>query len=257
MLIDSHCHLYYEPYVNNMTNTILECKAKNINALLSISVDLKTSLINIDLSNKYKEIYCSIGIHPNEINKNSSASIEKIKNIYKKKSKIIAIGEIGLDYSRDFDRDNQLSYFEKQIQISSELSLPVIVHTRDSNSDTLSVIKNHSTKLKNKFLIHCFSGNISFAKALLDLGCYISFSGLVTFKNTIDISDAAKYVPLDRLLVETDSPYLSPHPLRGKVNSPKNVVLVAKKIAELKKVDITIIENQTTDNFYNFFNLNK
>ena len=257
MLVDSHCHLYYEPLINNIQNTINECKSKNINILLSISVDLKTSLINIDLANKYKEIFCSIGIHPNEVEKNLPDSIEKIKNIYKKQNKIIAIGEIGLDYSRNFNRNKQLLFFEKQIQISTELGLPVIIHTRDSDSDTLSIIKNHSLNFKKKFLIHCFSGNISYARSLLDLGCYISFSGLVTFKNAIEISNAAKYVPLDRLLVETDSPYLSPHPLRGKTNYPKNVILIANKIAELKNVDVSIVENYTTNNFYNFFDLNK
>ena len=131
----------------------------------------------------------------------------------------------------------------------------VIVHTRDSDDETLSIIKSHTSSKNIRFLIHCFTGSLSFAKALLNLGCYISFSGIVTFKNTLDLQDVVKYVPLDNMLIETDSPYLSPQPFRGKKNSPENVVYVAQKIAELKKINIDEVGEKTSSNFFKAFNI--
>jgi len=255
MLIDSHCHLYYEPFISNMQATIEESKKNKIDLMLTISVDLSTTLINIDLANSYPEIYCSIGIHPNNVLKNKLENLETIKSLYKKSNKIIAVGEIGLDYYRNNNKEEQIAFLKKQIQIASELSLPIIIHTRDAEDETLKVIKENSEK--NKFLIHCFSGSLEFAKSLLDCGCFISLSGIVTFHNAQNVQEVAKYIPLDRLLVETDSPYLSPDPYRGRTNYPKNVFFVAKKIAEIKNTSIENISNHTSSNFYKFFNLKK
>lgn len=256
-LIDSHCHLYYEPFINNIQSTINECKINHVISLLSISVDLNTSLINTRLANTYSEIYCSIGIHPNEVSKTKIETVSKLEDLFLKSRKVLAIGEIGLDYFRNNNKSEQINYFEKQIELSLKLKLPIIVHTRNSDDDLISIIKEYSKYENIKFLIHCFTGDLQFSKFLLDLGCYISLSGVVTFKNAHHTHEVASYVPLDKLLVETDSPYLSPHPFRGNVNYPKNVILVAKKIAEIKKLKIEVIEKYTTENFYKFFNLKK
>ena len=255
MLIDSHCHLYYEPFISDIKATISESKKNKIDLLLSVSVDLNTAIINIDLANNYPEIYCSFGIHPNNVSKNKIENIQIIESLYKKSNKIIAVGEIGLDYYRNKNKEEQIIFFKKQIQMASKLNLPLIIHTRDAENDTLNIIKENY--YKNKFLIHCFSGSLEFAKSLLDCGCFISLSGIVTFQNAYNVQEVAKYIPLDRLLVETDSPYLSPYPHRGKINSPKNVFYVAKKIAEIKNISIENISNHTTNNFYKFFNLQK
>jgi len=255
MLIDSHCHLYYEPFISNMQATLNESKKNKIDLLLTISVDLNTALINIDLANSYPEIYCSVGIHPNNVSKNKIENIEIIKSLYTKSNKIIAVGEIGLDFYRNTNQEEQLVFFKKQIEIASELDLPIIIHTRDAENETLRIIKENCNK--NKFLIHCFSGSLEFAKSLLDFGCFISLSGIVTFQNAHNVQKVAKYIPLDKLLIETDSPYLSPEPYRGKTNYPKNVFFVAKKIAEIKNTSIENISEHTSTNFYKFFNLNK
>jgi len=255
MLIDSHCHLYYEPFISNMQATLNDAKKNKIDFLLTISVDLNTALINIDLANSYPEIYCSVGIHPNNVSKNKIENIEIIKSLYTKSNKIIAVGEIGLDFYRNKNQEEQLVFFKKQIEIASELGLPIIIHTRDSENETLRIIKENYNK--NKFLIHCFSGSLDFAKSLLDFGCFISLSGIVTFQNAHNVQEVAKYIPLDKLLIETDSPYLSPEPYRGKTNCPKNVFLVAKKIAEIKNTSIENISEHTSTNFFKFFNLNK
>jgi len=255
--IDSHCHLYYEPFIHDIQATLDECKKNNIDLLLSIGIDLKTSRQNIELANKYSDIYCSIGIHPNEVSKINSDVIVDLKNLYKTSKKILAIGEIGLDYYRNQNKFEQLDFFDKQIYLAKELNLPVIIHTRDADNDMLSIIKKHTNITNQKFLIHCFSGTLEFAKKLLNFDCYISLSGIVTFKNATNIHEVARNIPLDRLLIETDSPYLSPHPFRGKVNSPAKVIYVAKKISELKEIKLNDIEKHTSNNFYNFFNVKK
>ena len=149
----------------------------------------------------------------------------------------------------------QIDLFETHIKFAVEDNSTVIVHTRDAEDETLSILKEHTKNSNLRVLIHCFTGSMKFAKSLLDIGCYISFSGIITFKNTIEIQEVAKYTPMDRVLIETDSPYLSPHPLRGKKNYPQNVILVAKRLSELKKIEISQIGRSTSDNFLKVFNL--
>ena len=230
-------------------------KKKKIKKILTIGTNLKTSEISSDLSSKYDEIYSAIGIHPNEVI-NDSQNIFKIKNIYKKNIKNIAYGETGLDYhfSKDY-RLEQLKLFEKHINFAQEDNSTVIVHTRDAETDTAAIIDSSLKFKKVNFLIHCFTGTIDFAKKLLNMGCYISFSGIITFKNSHDLQNVVKYIPLDRILIETDSPYLSPDPYRGKNNSPINLEYVAKKVAEIKKISYEKVGILTSNNFYKIFNL--
>ena len=251
MIIDSHCHLDYEPLINNIDQVLLNAKKNNILNLLTIGTSLESSKKVLDIVNKYPEVYGAIGIHPNS----TTGNLEKLDNILalkKKNKKIIAFGETGLDYFyKHSDKNDQIHAFEKHIEFSIAENVPVIIHTRDADDDTVSIIKEYYKK--TKFLIHCFTGNLVFAKELLNLNCLISFSGIITFKKSNNLRDVVKYVPLERMLIETDSPYLSPDPFRGKSNEPANVKIIAETVASIKQITFDEVANSTTTNFKKFF----
>lgn len=247
-LIDSHCHLYYEPYINNIQLTIEECRKNNVNKLLTIGVDVSTSKKNIELANRYKEVYCTIGIHPNSTNNINKKDINILEKLLTKSNKILGIGETGLDYFRDYDKKKQIYSFERHVEISKQNNLPIIIHSRNAEIDTLSIIKKHKTNEQN-FVIHCFSGSADFAKKCLEMGCYISFSGILTFKNVDYLRKICEFVPDNKLLIETDSPYLSPEPYRGRVNHPKNVKFVAEEISKIRDCSLENICQITSKNF--------
>jgi TatD DNase family protein len=251
MIIDSHCHLDYEPLINNIDQVLLNAKNNNIENILTIGTSLESSNKVLEIVNKYPNVYGAIGIHPNTTTNN----LEKLDHIFelkKKSKKIIAFGETGLDYFyKNSEKKDQIHSFEKHIEFSIEENVPVIVHTRDADKDTISIIKKYYKK--TKFLIHCFTGNINFAKDLLNLNCLISFSGIITFKKSNDLRDIVKYVPLEKMLIETDSPYLSPDPLRGKCNEPANVKIIAESIAKIKEVTFEEVAKLTTINFNKLF----
>ena len=254
-IVDSHCHLYYEPYIKNLQKTIDECKSKNVRRFLSISVDLETSLKNIKISEKFNEIYCTVGLHPNNVLSGHN-DLDKTLNLYIPNTKIVGIGEAGIDLFRS--KENialQIECFEKQIEFCIKNNLPIVVHSRNSENETINVLK----KFKNrdlKFILHCFSGSMRFAKECVDLNGYIAFGGMITFKKCLNLAEICKHIPSNKLLVETDSPYLSPHPFRGKVNHPQNTSLVVKKIAEIKQKNFEEISKITTDNFNELFKIN-
>ena len=253
-LIDSHCHLYYEPYSLDLKKCIDDCKDDNVNLLLSIGVDYQTSFENIKIAENFKEVYCTIGLHPNNV-KEKSAELNKIFNLVYTSNKIIGVGECGIDLFRSKNNLNeQIKVFEMQIEFAIDKKLPLIIHSRDSHDQIIKVINNYKNS-NFKFVMHCFSGSVSYAKKYLDLGGYISFSGILTFKNATELHNTCKEVPLDKILVETDSPYLSPHPFRGKTNHPKNTVFVAKKLAEIKNQNFDEVSKITTDNFCKLFNI--
>ena len=251
MIIDSHCHLDYEPLINNIDQVLLNAKKNNILNLLTIGTSLESSKKVLDIVSKYLNVYGAIGIHPNS----TTGNLEKLDDILalkKKNKKIIAFGETGLDYFyKRSEKKDQIIAFEKHIEFSIAESVPVIVHTRDADDDTISIIKKYYKK--TNFLIHCFTGTLNFAKNLLDLNCLISFSGIITFKKSNDLREVVKYVPLERMLIETDSPYLSPDPFRGKSNEPANVKIVAEAVASIKQITFNEVVNSTTVNFKNFF----
>jgi len=251
MIIDSHCHLDYEPLVNNIDQVLLNAKKNNISQLLTIGTSLESSKKVLEIVEKYENIYGAIGIHPNSITNNLN-NLNDLIDIKKKSKKIIAFGETGLDYFyKKSKKKDQLYSFEKHIEFAISEGVPVIIHTRDADEDTISIIKKYFKK--TKFLIHCFTGNLGFAKNLLDLECLISFSGIITFKKSTELRSVVKYVPMEKMLIETDSPYLSPDPLRGKSNEPANVKIVAENIAIIKGISLDEVANLTTKNFKNFF----
>jgi len=251
MIIDSHCHLDYEPLVDNLDQVLLNAKKNNIENLLTIGTSLESSTKVIDIVNKYPNVYGAVGIHPNS----TTGNLEKLDDILvlkKKNKKIIAFGETGLDYFyKRSEKNDQILAFEKHIEFSMAENVPVIVHTRDADDDTISIIKKYYQK--TNFLIHCFTGTLDFAKKLLDLNCLISFSGIITFKKSNNLRDVVKYVPLERMLIETDSPYLSPDPFRGKSNEPANVKIIAESVASIKQITFDEVANSTTTNFKKFF----
>ena len=251
MIIDSHCHLDYEPLINNIDQVLLNAKKENITNLLTIGTSLESSKKVLEIVSKYPNVYGAIGIHPNSTTGNLD-KLDEILMLKKKNKKIIAFGETGLDYFyKRSDKKDQIIAFEKHIEFSISEKIPVIIHTRDADDDTISIVKKYYKK--TNFLIHCFTGNLEFAKNLLNLNCLISFSGIITFKKSNDLRDIVKYVPLEKMLIETDSPYLSPDPFRGKSNEPANVKIVAETIASIKQISFEQVATSTTANFNNFF----
>jgi TatD DNase family protein len=246
MIIDSHCHLDYEPLINNIDQILLNAKKNDIAKLLTIGTSLESSQKVLDLINKYSNVYGAIGIHPNS----TTGNLEKLDSILALKNsnnKIIAFGETGLDYFyKRSEKNDQIFAFEKHIEFSIAKNVPVIIHTREADDDTISIIKKYYKK--TNFLIHCFTG-----KKLLDLNCIISFSGIITFKKSNNLREVVKYVPLKKMLIETDSPYLSPDPFRGKSNEPANVKIVAEAVASIKQISFREVASSTTANFENFF----
>ena len=211
-----------------------------------------------DITRKYKNVWCTTGIHPNNVPTNISD--DKFTSIIKQleenisKPKVVGLGETGLDYFRNSENKlNQIKIFEGHLQISSLTNNPVIVHTRNAEQDTINTLKDFFKKKHVKGLIHCFTSTKQMAEAALDIGFYISISGVITFKNANDLVDIVKYIPLDKLLVETDSPYLAPVPNRGKRNEPSNTKFTLEKLAEIKNTSVENMAKITTNNFFSLF----
>ena len=206
----------------------------------------------MELSKKYDFIYAAVGVHPYDAPFLKESHIEELRNLAENE-KVVAIGEIGLDYHfPDTDREGQKEGFTKQLKLAKELNLPYIIHDRDSHQDCYDIIKESGYF---NGVMHCFSGSSEFAKQMLSLGLYISFAGTVTFKNANKVKEAAKVVPLDKLLIETDCPYLSPEPFRGKRNNPSMVKYTLSEIAEIKGVSVEELAKITMENGKRFFNI--
>ena len=257
MIIDSHCHLDFDELYNQLDDVINRADLNQVKYLLTICTNLK-SFDKIKLIvNKYKNVYGTIGIHPHESKNFKNLNSVLIQDLQKKNKKIIGIGETGLDYYyNNSNKKIQQESFAEHIKAAVNLNIPVIVHTRKAENDTLDILKNEKKNSNLKILIHCFSGNKDYAKKLLDIGCFISISGIVTFKNSSDLVEAASYIPVDRLLVETDSPYLAPIPFRGKTNEPSFIKYTVEKLSHVKNVPTNVIMESTTKNFLSLFKIN-
>tara|TARA_B100001123_G_C15080093_1_gene935276 strand:+ start:32 stop:805 length:774 start_codon:yes stop_codon:yes gene_type:complete len=257
MIIDSHCHLDFDNLYNDLDNVIKRADINEVKYLLTISTNLKSFEKIKIIVEKYKNVYGTFGIHPHETKdfKNiDSKFIIKNKDAHKK---IIGIGETGLDYYYNHsDKKIQKESFVQHIKAASEIDIPVIVHSRNAENDTYDILKNENKNSNLKVLIHCFTGSKNFAKKIVDLGFYISVSGIITFKNSTELMDTVSYIPTDRLLVETDSPYLAPVPYRGKSNEPSYIKHTVEKLSHLKKIPINDIMKTTSNNFFKIFNLN-
>ena len=254
MIIDSHCHLTYEPMSSSLEETIKRANKDGVEFLLTISTEDKSFCNILDILDKYKCVYGSYGIHPHEAKQHKGIKFENIIEKVKQNKKIIGIGETGLDfYYNHSEKKDQIESFLEHIEASQKTNLPIIVHTRSAEGETFEILQKAVKKNNLKILIHCFTGSKDFAFKLLDIGAYISASGVVTFKKSQDLADTFKEIPLNRLLVETDSPYLAPEPLRGKPNEPSYIIHTVKFLSELKKVSIENISDSTSKNFFNLF----
>ena len=245
MFFDSHAH-FDDARFNDDRDALLSSMQKNgVSGIANIGADLKSSLSSVALAKKYDFVYAVVGVHPHDAESMTDATLSQIAALAAEE-KVVAIGEIGLDYYYDNSpRDTQRYWFKKQMKLASKLNMPVVIHSRDAMEDTIKICR------ENKVcggVIHCFSGSAESARIFLDMGYYISFAGPVTFKNAKALPEVAKIVPEDKILIETDSPYLSPEPHRGERNSSLNVHCVAEKLAEIRGVTAQHIARITTEN---------
>ena len=252
-MIDSHCHLDHEPLLSDLSNVLQRSKNVGIEKLLTISTSFESFARVKELINRDEMIYGTIGIHPHESSKNIITSKQIIENL-NENPKIIGIGETGLDfYYNHSDKDEQIRLFEEHIKASISSKLPLVIHSRDAEDLTYEILSKYSKKNKLKILMHCFTGTKQFAEKLLELNAYFSASGIITFKKSNDLKETFKAIPLNKILIETDAPYLSPEPLRGKPNEPSNVVLTAKYLSKLKEIKFDDLCEDTTNNFFKLF----
>lgn len=237
MFIDTHCHLHDEK-LSDTDTVVNEYLRDGVDIAINMACCALTSEKGKMLAEKYPSVFFGTGCHPSDSSTFDDAEFDRIK-VLSTHPKCVAIGEIGLDYYWEpFDKIKQAECFIKQIEFAHECKLPISIHSRDATADMLNILKQNKNKLEYGAVMHCFSGSRETAIELLRLGLYISFAGPLTFKNANAILEVAKTVPLDMCLTETDSPYLSPHPLRGKVNGPKNVGIILAKLAELKGLTV-------------------
>lgn len=257
MIIDSHCHLNrlsLDHYDGDMSRLIEQTHAAGIGYLLNVSVDLETVQDVIDTANQFSNVYASVGLHPSDV-KNKLPDRDMLRSLANQ-PKVIAIGETGLDYHYNTeDLDAMRDSFRLHIQLARDTKKPLIIHTRDARDDTLHLLREEKAQEVGGVL-HCFTETLEMAQAAMALGFYISFSGIITFKNATELQEVVKQIPLDRLLIETDAPYLTPVPFRGKPNEPKYVHYVAEKVAELKGISFDEVTKATSDNFLKLFSIN-
>ena len=253
-MIDSHCHLDHEPMYSDLKNVIYRSKDVGIEKILSICTTINSFEKILKIINFDPIIYGTFGIHPHECSDNIVTKEEIINNV-KNNNKIIGIGESGLDfYYNHSDKEKQLASFKTHIEASIHLNMPIIVHSRSAENETFKILKSYE-KFKPKILMHCFTGSAEFAYKLLTLDSYFSASGIITFKNSTDLQETFKLIPNDKLLIETDSPYLAPVPLRGKKNEPSYIKHTLEKLAILKNTEVNKMKKITSCNFNLLFNL--
>lgn len=256
MFVDSHCHLSYEDFGVELDQVIERAKEARINTLLTICTKLEEMPALLDVSKRYPHVFCTVGIHPHDalqalLKYSQQELITQLKK-YEKEPKVVGIGEAGLDYYyENSPKESQIKCFEAHIEAAIETGLPLSIHTRDAEKDTIDLLTKEAGKVRG--VIHCFSGSQWLANQALDLGFYISLSGIVTFKNAESLRETVKTIPLNRLLLETDAPFLAPPPHRGKRNEPSFIEFTAKVVADLKKVSLEKIAEVTTQNFFDCF----
>ena len=251
-MIDSHCHLDIDPLFNNIDDVIKRSKDVGIEKLLTICTTFESFIKIKQLVKKDEIIYGTYGIHPHEA-KNDKVTSQLIIDEINKNEKIIGIGETGLDFFYNFsDKEDQIKSFEEHINASIQLNIPLIIHCRNAEKEMLEIFnqyKNHDLKI----LMHCFTGSKKFAESLFDFNAYFSASGIITFKNSTDLQETFRSIPLEKTLIETDSPYLAPVPNRGKKNEPSFVKYTAEKLANIKEISVSDLIKKTTSNFNRLF----
>ena len=252
-IFDSHAHYDDEQFNEDRDELLSAMKKNNVAYILNVGCDYNSSVFTSELANQYDFIYAAVGIHPHDAQKNEDVSMfEPLCS----NEKVVAIGEIGLDYYYDFSpRDIQIKYFEEQLQLANKVDLPIIVHSRKAHADTLTSLKK--IPVNKKGVIHCYSGSKETARELLNMGYYLGFGGAITFANARKTIEVLEYVPLDRILIETDCPYLSPVPFRGKRNNSMYLTHVIDKISEIKGISREEIADITLNNAKQLFGIDR
>jgi len=251
-MIDSHCHLDHEPLAENLSQVIIRSKDIGIDKILTISTTTSSFAKILDIINFDPIIYGTFGIHPHETNLELVKKETIVQNV-KSNKKIIGVGETGLDfYYNNSNKVNQINSFENHIKASVDLNVPIIVHSRNAELETFEVLDKYK-KENLKILMHCFTGTSDFAEKLMKFNTYFSASGIITFKNSINLQKTFKIIPEEKLLIETDSPFLAPEPMRGKKNEPSYIKYTLEKLAEIKSLNIKNLDNITTNNFNKLF----
>ena len=255
---DSHAHYNDEKFNLDREEIISNIYKSGVTSFVCAGYSLQSSKQAIEIAKKYKFIYSTVGVSPNDIAADWKSDVEELDTILNenrnnKDAKIVAVGEIGLDYHYDIEKTLQKEAFIEQIKLANKYNLPIVIHTRDAIMDTLEILKENP--VKNKGMFHCCPLNRELVKQALKMGFYISFAGPITFKNTKNANEIISNIPLNKILIETDSPYLSPEPNRGKRNDSRNVIYMAKKIAEIKQMDIEEVAKVTYQNALNAFNI--
>ncbi len=250
--VDAHGHITDEKF-DDVFQVVERAKQAGVVASICASCNLSSSQRAVEFSKQYDIVYANVGFHPENVEEADPKGLEEIEKLAREK-KVVAIGEIGLDYHYTKDnKEEQKKLFVEQIEMANRLSKPIVVHTRDSIGDTIEILIQH--KVKKQSLMHCFSGSFESAEILMKLGFSFSFGGLVTFKNAKNVVELVRQIPLDRILLETDCPYMTPEPFRGQRNEPKNVVYTADVIAKIKGVSMEEIASITTQNAKRLFGI--
>ncbi len=254
-LIDTHCHLTFEPLITNVPGVIERSRAAGVTRWITVGTHLDDSRRAIEVAGQYEQMYATVGIHPHEAHSADSRALEELKRLAQRE-RVVAIGETGLDFHYNFSKQpDQRRVFEAHLEIARELNLPVVIHSRNAFDETMEILDRSGRGLKG-VVFHCFSGSAEQARMVLDRGYFVSFTGVVTFKNAEATREAARVVSLDRLMVETDCPYMSPEPVRRqKPNEPALMVHTARFLAELKGVSPEAFAQATTRTAITFFHL--
>lgn len=245
-LVDTHAHLEWSDFNKDRTEVIKRAVDRGVKEIVNVGYSLESSLKALELAHSHPYIYAAVGIHPHEASSLNSNTLESLSKL-SSDPKVVAIGEIGLDYYRTLSpRDDQLSAFKAQLELACMLDLPIIIHCREAYGDLIGMLQKYKTRIKG--IMHCFSGSYEVAKQSIALNFYISFAGPVTYPNARRLERIVRDLPTERILIETDSPWLAPQPVRGRRNEPSYIVYIAERIAEIKNTNIQDVANFTTEN---------
>ena len=253
-LVDTHCHLDMEAYTKDLDDVVARAEAAKVSKIITIGIDLKSSLGAITLARRFEGVYAAVGVHPHDSRDFSPHIGDELKKL-SQQNEVVAYGEIGLDFVKKYSsKETQLEVFAQQVELAKEINLPLIIHDREAHDSIYQILKE-AGPFEAGGVIHCFSGNTSDARRFIDLGFYISIPGVVTFNKADILQEAVRYIPLTSLLIETDGPFLAPVPRRGKRNEPSFALYTAKKVAELKQLNFNELVLQTTANACKLFSI--
>lgn len=254
MLIDSHAHLEMKEFDRDRAEVIGRARAAGVEAIVTVGTNLRLSRKALSLARQYENVYATVGVHPHDASKADDKVLEELKQLAED-AKVVAYGEIGLDFFRNISpRENQIEIFATQLQIAKALDLPVVIHDRDAHEQTLTMVRDSGVR---RGVFHCFSGDWNMARKCIDLGFYISIPGVVTFEKSKVLQEVARRVPADAILLETDCPYLTPEPHRGKRNEPSFMVHTAQKVADIRGIPIEELATAATANTRRLFGLDR